>query len=202
MKKWLLLAFLILIIACNTQTVEEKKAKQQVKNLYNSQKVDSQKVKEIIDELLLNKKEEKKTENKEENSIVEELPRHPCAMFDEKDSVKFCNMPYVASKFSEFELHNTCKQQFRSKGLPYDYLNIKSLTYPNREEAKKKFEIDYGAYQGIYDKKNKNLFWKENEKIRMAEFVLGKKVVRISESKKGVCEKFEDLVKVAFAKGG
>jgi len=203
MKKWLIFVLLILFLVSCEKQIEEQQSADQIKELYNAQEA-----KKIVDKQLgLDKNVEEKVvdENKqfsEPINVVEELSHHSCAVFSEKDSLKFCSMPYEASKFFENELHDTCTQQFRSEGLPYNYVNIRSLRYHDKIEAEKKLRIDVAVYQGIFDEKNKKLFWKTGEGGRIAEFLIGSRIVRISETSVGVCERFEDLVKTAFARGG
>lgn len=203
MKKiFFLILVLLFLVACSQNKVSDEPSAVQVEDLYKATEAIN-KVKEIIQEEKI-----KEVENSEETlgnvPKIEELPTHSCAIFSKADAVKFCNMPLVGSEFLENELHNTCNQQFRTEGLPYNYVNIRTLIYNSKEEAEKKFKIDYGAYQGVYDEKNQKLFWKVDEEANtnMGEFLLGKKIVRINEVAKGSCTRFNDLVKSAIARGG
>ncbi|MBI4919024.1 hypothetical protein HY837_03780 [archaeon] len=202
MRSWILVLIIFLVLAACSKNNTDTKSSQQIVDLYTAQET-----KKLIDkELGVNKVEKKKVKEEaksNENIVVNEtLPYHSCAMFSEEDALKFCNMPKVGSEFLENELHDSCNQQFRSIGRPYYYVNIRYLRFNEKEEAVKKLAIDRASYQGTKDSKNKNLFWKETETTRMAEFLIGSRIVRLSETEKGKCEKFEELVKTAFARGG
>ncbi len=201
-KVFFAILLLLFLVACSKNNVSDESSAVQVEDLYKATEAIN-KVKEVIEEEKV-KAVEKSEVSVEDVPKIEELPIHSCAIFSKSDAVDFCNMPLVGSEFLENELHNTCNQQFRTEGFPYAYVNVRTLIYNNKEEAEKKLKIDYAAYQGTYDKKNKKLFWKVDEEANtnMGEFVLGKKIVRINEVPKGSCEKFTDLVKAAFARGG
>ncbi len=202
MRSWILVLAVILVLAACSKNTSDASSSQQVIDLYTAQEtkklLDKQLGKSIVEE----KKAESEEQPTEELELITEFPSHSCAMFSKEDATKFCNMPNVGSEFLEDKLHDTCNQQFRSSGRPYYYVNIKSLRYHEKDEAVKKFAIDKANYQGTQDSKNKNLFWGETDNTRMAEFLIGSRVVRFSETEKGRCEKFEDLVKSAFARGG
>ncbi|MBI5065696.1 membrane lipoprotein lipid attachment site-containing protein [Candidatus Woesearchaeota archaeon] len=203
MKKLIFVILVLLFLAaCSQNKVSDKNSAVQVEDLYKASQAVN-KVKEVIQEQKT--KEVEKSEVQTGNiSKIEELPTSSCAIFSTSDAVKFCDMPVVGSEFLQNELHDTCNQQFRTQGLPYSYVNVRTLIYKSKEEAEKKLKIDYAAYQGTYDEKNEKLFWKVDDEANtnMGEFWLGKRIVRINEVPKGSCKKFPDLVKSALARGG